>query len=238
MNPPGAYASAISGCDGSIQVGYALTGQPLTNRAGLWNGTAASWADLHPAAAVESYAFCVQGGQQGGVALVGGSYHACVWTGTAGSFVDLAPPGVSYSTISALYNGMQVGNVQIGVYHHASVWNGSAASWFDLQSVTPGYSETYANGIWSDGAFIYVVGFGLRTSANSYQALLWRNPICYANCDGSTAPPILNVNDFQCFLNKYAQGDTYANCDGSTSPPVLNVNDFQCFLNRYAASCP
>ena len=30
----------------------------------------------------------------------------------------------------------------------------------------------------------------------------------------------------------------YANCDGSTAAPVLNVNDFTCFLNRYAAGCP
>jgi hypothetical protein len=60
---------------------------------------------------------------------------------------------------------------------------------------------------------------------------------CYANCDGSTAPPILNANDFQCFLNRFAAGDPYANCDGSTTPPVLNANDFQCFLNSYAAGC-
>jgi hypothetical protein len=31
---------------------------------------------------------------------------------------------------------------------------------------------------------------------------------CYANCDNSTVPPILNVNDFQCFLNKFAVGCT------------------------------
>jgi murein tripeptide amidase MpaA len=61
---------------------------------------------------------------------------------------------------------------------------------------------------------------------------------CYPNCDGSTTPPVLNVNDFACFLNAYAAGDTYANCDGSTTPPVLNVNDFACFLNAYAAGCP
>ena len=60
---------------------------------------------------------------------------------------------------------------------------------------------------------------------------------CYANCDGSTTAPILNVNDFTCFLNRYAAADSYANCDGSTTAPVLNVNDFTCFLNRYAAGC-
>jgi hypothetical protein len=61
---------------------------------------------------------------------------------------------------------------------------------------------------------------------------------CYANCDGSTIAPILNVNDFTCFLNKFAAGDPAANCDGSTIPPILNVNDFTCFINLYAAGCP
>jgi hypothetical protein len=61
---------------------------------------------------------------------------------------------------------------------------------------------------------------------------------CYANCDGSTAPPLLNVVDFQCFLNRFSSGDSRANCDGSTNPPVLNVNDFACFLNKYSAGCP
>jgi hypothetical protein len=62
-------------------------------------------------------------------------------------------------------------------------------------------------------------------------------PPCYANCDGSTTPPILNVLDFSCFLNKFAAGDPYANCDASTTPPVLNVLDFSCFLNKFAAGC-
>jgi hypothetical protein len=62
--------------------------------------------------------------------------------------------------------------------------------------------------------------------------------LCYANCDASSIPPILNILDFQCFLNLFAAAHTYANCDGSTVPPVLNVNDFTCFLNRYAAGCP
>ena len=62
-------------------------------------------------------------------------------------------------------------------------------------------------------------------------------PCGYANCDGSTAMPALNVNDFSCFLNKFAAGDVYANCDQSTTPPVLNVNDFSCFLGQFALGC-
>ncbi|MBL9030356.1 MAG: hypothetical protein JNM80_01440 [Phycisphaerae bacterium] len=62
-------------------------------------------------------------------------------------------------------------------------------------------------------------------------------PSCYANCDNSTILPFLNVNDFVCFNNKFAAGDTNANCDQSTIPPVLNVNDFICFNNAFAAGC-
>lgn len=60
---------------------------------------------------------------------------------------------------------------------------------------------------------------------------------CYANCDGSTAPPVLNVNDFVCFQAAFAAGSSYANCDLSTSEPVLNVNDFVCFQTAFAAGC-
>jgi hypothetical protein len=62
--------------------------------------------------------------------------------------------------------------------------------------------------------------------------------VCYANCDGSTAAPILNINDFVCFMARFSAGDPYANCDGSSIPPVLTVNDFVCFQTAFAAGCP
>jgi hypothetical protein len=70
---------------------------------------------------------------------------------------------------------------------------------------------------------------------------------CYANCDGSTTPPVLNVEDFTCFVSEFAAGlilpaaqqvGHYANCDGSTVIPVLNVDDFTCFINSFAQGCP
>ena len=61
--------------------------------------------------------------------------------------------------------------------------------------------------------------------------------VCYANCDGSTQAPILNVADFTCFLQEFAAGASYANCDGSTEVPVLNVADFSCFLTSFAGGC-
>jgi hypothetical protein len=69
---------------------------------------------------------------------------------------------------------------------------------------------------------------------------------CYANCDPWGPPPILNVQDFTCFINMFAAASAlphaqqvvhYANCDASTTPPVLNVEDFACFINAFAGGC-
>ena len=61
---------------------------------------------------------------------------------------------------------------------------------------------------------------------------------CYANCDGSGAPPVLNAADFACFLRRFQSDDPWANCDGSTLPPLLSVADLTCFLQRFTAGCP
>jgi hypothetical protein len=62
-------------------------------------------------------------------------------------------------------------------------------------------------------------------------------PNCYANCDGSTAEPRLNVEDFICFVSKFAARDPYANCDLSTTEPFLDVEDFMCFVRRFVEGC-
>jgi hypothetical protein len=88
---------------------------------------------------------------------------------------------------------------------------------------------------------------GTFGAAYGMSAVITPTSPCYANCDGSTTPPILNVEDFSCFINRFAEAQGlphqqqlthYANCDQSTTPPVLNVEDFSCFINRFAAGCP
>jgi glucose/arabinose dehydrogenase len=81
---------------------------------------------------------------------------------------------------------------------------------------------------------LYVMSFDQGTIHRIAAA----GPPCYANCDGSSAAPALNVLDFNCFLNRFTSADPYTNCDGSTAPPVLNVLDFNCFLNRFTSGCP
>ncbi|MBL9030408.1 MAG: hypothetical protein JNM80_01700 [Phycisphaerae bacterium] len=77
----------------------------------------------------------------------------------------------------------------------------------------------------------------VRISCGATHCLAMRDTSCFANCDGSTAGPVLTVNDFICYLNRFAAADPKANCDASTVPPVLNVNDFVCFVGLYAAGC-
>jgi hypothetical protein len=64
-----------------------------------------------------------------------------------------------------------------------------------------------------------------------------RSISCYAACAGIGPPPLLNVTDFTCFLQKFALGSPYANCDESTTPPVLNVADFTCFMQKFSSAC-
>jgi FG-GAP repeat len=85
------------------------------------------------------------------------------------------------------------------------------------------------------GYLIRVAGYG--GASGYFQLNIGGVAACYANCDGSTSAPVLNVADFTCFLQKFAQGNAYANCDGSTTAPVLNVADFTCFLQKFAQGC-
>jgi hypothetical protein len=101
-----------------------------------------------------------------------------------------------------------------------------------------GNAEGGSNMLADNGWFTFGVSFSIQgTNSAIVRGKLPAAASCYANCDGSTTAPILNVADFTCFLQKYAAGDPYANCDASTTPPVLNVADFTCFLQKYAAGC-
>jgi trimeric autotransporter adhesin len=97
---------------------------------------------------------------------------------------------------------------------------------------------------------LYVGGWFTRAGGMSSPYLArWgcpQPPPCWANCDDSTAQPILNVEDFTCFMSEFAAGmqlpptqqvHHYTNCDHSTVPPALNVEDFTCFINQFAQGC-
>ncbi|MEX2218184.1 MAG: hypothetical protein WD749_05435 [Phycisphaerales bacterium] len=112
-------------------------------------------------------------------------------------------------------------------------WDGSA--WASLAAPVAGVVSdvrSRPDGLWVGGSFTALGG------AVAPGVARLRTFPCYANCDCSPTPPLLNVGDFSCFLQRYSAGDAYANCDASTTPPVLNVADFGCFLMEYARGCP
>ncbi len=141
LRPAGAVSANAYAAGGGQQAGHARFGNQ--ERAGLWNGTGASWVDLHPAGALFSSVYGTSGGQQAGFARFGNAEHAGWWNGTAASWVDLNPAGANYSEAHATDGGRQVGYAQFGLAgNHASLWSGTAASWVDLNPV--GSVNSYA----------------------------------------------------------------------------------------------
>jgi probable HAF family extracellular repeat protein len=152
---------------------------------------------------------------------------------------DVHPKGIN--NLGQVVGYAEVGPGQTPV--HAFVWNAQHGI-RDLntaaQGIPAGFILDRALKINEQG---WIVGDGhYGPNWGSSRAFVLR-PLapsggCYANCDLSTVQPVLNVQDFTCFLQRFAAAESYANCDQSTSAPVLNVADFTCFLQLYAAGCP
>jgi hypothetical protein len=99
--------------------------------------------------------------------------HAVLWSGTAASWVDLNPAGSTNSQANGVYCGQQVGFAE----GHAGLWTGSAASWVDLHPSLPSdFDVSFGQGIWSDGDFTYVVGYGHNATTDHLEALMWIGP--------------------------------------------------------------
>jgi hypothetical protein len=167
------------------------------------------------------------------------SWDGQQWESLAGgvggaSYVDvLAPVGTE------LLVGGRFSSAGGTAVNNVALWNGS--SWRPLGTGLTGSSyypvraaSVYAGGIAVGGEFTKAGG-----ELSPLLAIWGRGSSeCAANCDCSVVPPVLNILDFNCFINRFTAGDAYANCDHSTQPPVLNVLDFNCFLNHFTAGCP
>jgi trimeric autotransporter adhesin len=145
-----------------------------------------------------------------------------------------------------LYAGGSLVSTVAPILNRIARFNGS--SWV---SVAGGVD----NDVWalaSYGGRLHIGGdfsVGTISSVSSAFSPFWITSICgcYVNCDNSSTAPILNVDDFTCFINSFASAQSlpvqqqiahYANCDRSSISPVLNVDDFTCFINRFAIGCP
>lgn len=92
-----------------------------------------------------------------------------------------------------------------------------------------------------NGRFISGQGINPQGKGETWWAEI--RPFCYADCDNSTSPkgknagpPVLDIDDFLCFMTKYAIGDyLYTDCD---LDGYLTIADFICFQTKFAEGCP
>jgi hypothetical protein len=139
------------------------------------------------------------------------------------------------------------GNILIEIRHTGQVGTTSSRS---TEALGTGVASGYGTNFIAHWASGYEATTGTTGGSNFTVMQISFEPggaVCYANCDGSTVEPVLNVDDFTCFINEFASAQTlpheqqvtaYATCDGSTIAPALNVDDFTCFINRFAQGCP
>jgi hypothetical protein len=173
LNPlAGGWSYGVA-TSGNSQVGWGYG--PTTggdDRAFLWQGTAASAVNLHPAGYTGSQALDISGNTQVGSARSGDFNHAMLWTGTAASAVDLHPPGFAGTVAYSVSGSTQVGTgggPSTGNNVHALLWTGTAASKVDLHPA--GFTTSTAYGV--SGTIQVGQGAGPSTGNNDH-ALLWQ----------------------------------------------------------------
>jgi probable HAF family extracellular repeat protein len=238
--PPQSGISEGLGVDSAGHaVGYAYA--PLSGPDHAWYYDGTSQIDITPAGP-STYAHANAINSHGQIACTGtmqgggtNGRESAIFT-VGGSWVELGiVAGFSTNEALAINNSAQVVGRMVSDYTQTnSAYLYTGGTMYYLNDYT-GYDVdlTEATGISDSGAITANAVDDLGIS----HAVLMRPDPCYANCDRSSVPPILNINDFQCFLNLFAVQSWRANCDLSTVSPRLNTNDFQCFLNKFAAGC-
>ncbi|MEX2217924.1 MAG: choice-of-anchor R domain-containing protein [Phycisphaerales bacterium] len=152
-----------------------------------------------------------------------------------------APPGLGATPDDYVFTPVGTVTLAAGTSYWIYLHGAASPSSFDWKASSPALVPTGIATFGPGNLFTTNSGTSWTNSVTVTTFKIEGSPAtggCYANCDDSTQAPVLNVQDFGCFLTRYAAGEAYANCDDSTQPPVLNVQDFGCFLTKYAAGCP
>ena len=114
--------------------------------------------------------------------------------------------------------------------------SGSAATWVDLHSYLSNiFTESNANGVWSDGATTFVVGWGFNSVTHRTEALMWLGigvrPPCRPDFNHNG---MVTVSDIFDFLAAWFQGNPSADINGQG----LSVSDIFAFLSAWFMGCP
>ncbi|MEK6703139.1 MAG: hypothetical protein AABZ53_12810 [Planctomycetota bacterium] len=169
--------SELFATDGEYQGGWANPGVRVNLHAAMWHGTAESYIDLQPVAALTSRVEGMSPGVQVGYATTpAGVRMAALWHGTAESFQSLNPIGAYSAQIHATTGSIHVGSVFMNDGHgwDPCVWmNDSPSSFINLrQFLAPGWGNAAAYAVSVDGDRLYVSGSGAGLNG-TVEALLW-----------------------------------------------------------------
>jgi hypothetical protein len=240
---PTVYALLAQGGDLYAAGSFTTAGATPAANIARWDG--AAWHNLATGLDASALAMTFFGSDL----IVGGNFvnadgapasHVARWDGQAwqpmGDGFNAAVTALAVHD-GSLYAGGTFTASGANTIYRVARWDGQA--W---EPMTYGVPNGSVQTLGDTGSEL-LVGGNFQAAGGAQAAWLahWGCPPpapCYANCDTSTTPPVLNVADFTCFLQQFAAADPRANCDSSTAPPVLNVADFTCFLQKFAAGCP
>lgn len=205
---PNGYGASAAVYKGKLVIAGFLppSGGTFTNQVLMWNGT--DWSSVglgpniivRPMMAVFDGRLIVSGvTSAGGVPMNGiGSWDGSAWSplgaGYTGAVLSMQPHA------GRLYVGGNIFTAGGQPASHIASWDGQ--NW----STMNGGVNAAVNQLGTLGREPIVNC--TFTTAGGLTAQRWARwgCSCYSNCDNSTAPPILNVNDFLCFLNQFAAG--------------------------------
>lgn len=253
----GALGAGLGGSQDRVETIAIYQGQiiaagklPGVGNIAYWNASSSSWQSLGGGTGGEVNAVVVYNGSLyvGGHFTTAGGMSAkgfVRWSGSpSGGAWQLITPGFSGASVYAMLARGDGVYVTGGFTSVANMSTRMIARWDEASWTTfvVGLGNTGRCIVEHDGNLVFGGEFVDAGNLAAGHVVMWGCPLppppCYSNCDASTTPPLLNIADFGCFLQKFAASDPYANCDSSTVEPTLNIADFTCFLQKFAAGCP
>ncbi len=238
IHPANFPDSAATAVDGDYQYGsVSLAFQGL--HAAKWQGSSASFVDMHPAGMNNSTIYDAADGQQVGVVNLWSNPHGAVWSGTPESFIDVHPDGATSSTLTACEGGLQLGYATFddGQPAHPAIWAGSKETYTELLGVVPaGYAgfTPSAIDVAADGT-ISIVGSSYNQDAGRNEAILLTSssaPPCPADINGDG---ILDLVDINLFVTGFLGQDPVADLNGDG---VYDLGDINAFVTGFLGGCP
>jgi len=129
--------------------------------------------------------------------------------------------------------------ILIGSYLNNTVhiYRKAAGAWqFDTNMTSPDPGTLYGWRLALAGDRAAVAGPFFQTNRGIAYIMEGLSSACYADCDGSGGT--LDIFDFICFQDSFANGDPYAcDCDAASGQGVCDIFDFLCFQDAFAAGC-